>query len=65
MPDISMCKNKDCPSKRDCYRYRAIPDEVQVYSEFDPADKTSCEQFIPVLSYPKYLVRSMTDANRI
>ena len=26
MPDISMCMNHKCPSREQCYRYRAIPD---------------------------------------
>ena len=35
MPDISMCLNKECPLKDNCYRYVAKPSEFrQSYSEF-------------------------------
>lgn len=35
MPDISMCKNAECPSSRYCYRFRARPNIVkQEYREF-------------------------------
>ena len=27
MPDISMCNNKDCKSRKTCYRYMAPPSE--------------------------------------
>jgi hypothetical protein len=31
MPDISMCKDKECKSKDYCYRYTATPDGWQSY----------------------------------
>ena len=35
MPDISMCKNKECKFKKDCYRFTAKPDKfMQVYGDF-------------------------------
>lgn len=42
MPDISMCNNKECKVKENCYRYMAEPDEIQSYCEFKP-DKSECE----------------------
>jgi hypothetical protein len=27
MNDITMCVNKDCPRKLECYRYMAVPDD--------------------------------------
>lgn len=36
MPDITMCKNKLCPKRQSCYRYRATPDRLQSYSSFVP-----------------------------
>lgn len=36
MPDISMCKNEDCPLKESCYRYMATPNiPYQSYGKFD------------------------------
>ena len=35
MPDISMCMNETCKSKKQCYRYTATPTEgQQSYSGF-------------------------------
>lgn len=31
MPDISMCKDKNCPAKDYCYRYTALPSLMQSY----------------------------------
>lgn len=28
MPDITMCRDRDCPIRMDCYRFRAIPDRL-------------------------------------
>ena len=42
MPDIAMCKGKDCPFKEKCYRYTATPDEfLQSYfteSPYEPKE---------------------------
>lgn len=35
MPDISMCKDFTCPLRKKCYRYTAIPNEVQCYAIFN------------------------------
>jgi hypothetical protein len=46
MPDISMCKNKECKFKKDCYRFTAKPSEfMQAYNEFNCKDKTSIDTF--------------------
>lgn len=39
MPDITMCKGKDCPLKKDCWRYRAVPGEMQSYFTEPPYNK--------------------------
>jgi hypothetical protein len=44
MPDITMCKNNNCPMKNDCYRYTAIPNAYQSYSLFEFDKK--CDYFI-------------------
>lgn len=36
MPDITMCANKTCPNRKNCYRFMAIPDKYQSYSGFIP-----------------------------
>ena len=52
MPDISMCSNKTCPLKKDCYRYTAKPSEFrQSYSNFSEclipsANGWGCSYFI-------------------
>lgn len=45
MPDISMCENKLCPLKDNCYRYTAKPSDYQLYAEFTPDDKGKCDYF--------------------
>ena len=36
MPDISMCKNENCESKKHCYRYTATPSQyMQAYMLFE------------------------------
>lgn len=35
MPDISMCKNEECPLREKCYRFLAEPDPYwQTYADF-------------------------------
>lgn len=36
MPDITMCLNEDCIKNKKCYRYIAIPSDLQSYSIFEP-----------------------------
>lgn len=52
MPDISMCKNEECPLSNSCYRFLAIPDEyMQSYINFKPKidpilDEVECDFYI-------------------
>lgn len=39
MPDISMCTNKKCEKKHQCYRYMAKPSWRQSYSAFENSCK--------------------------
>jgi len=50
MPDISMCENKDCPSKEKCYRFMAKPSPVwQTYAEFKvEKGKKKCDNFMKI-----------------
>ena len=53
MPDISMCKNKECPSNLQCYRYMAMPNpHRQAYSTFD-IEGDGCEDYMQV--YPEHI----------
>lgn len=46
MPDISMCRNKECKKKYDCYRYMAVPNPWrQSFASFTHED---CEYFWPL-----------------
>ena len=55
MPDISLCKVEKCPSKNDCYRFRAIPNqERQTYGGFSLNDgKKKCDYFMSILKSDK------------
>ena len=45
MADITMCQNKKCKRKMDCYRYIAIPNQYY-QSYFIAKDDKKCENFI-------------------
>lgn len=45
MPDITMCKDQDCPKKDNCYRFTATPDELQIYYVNSPWFNNQCEFF--------------------
>ena len=46
MPDISMCQNKECKFKEDCYRFTVKPSEfMQAYGEFNCKDKVGVDTF--------------------
>lgn len=47
MTDIIMCDDQSCHMKKDCYRYRAIPNEYrQSYFMQSPRKHKICEEFI-------------------
>lgn len=47
MPDIAMCLNHNCFSRKSCYRYCAIPNEYrQSYMDFKPDGTGRCSDFI-------------------
>lgn len=46
MPDISMCANKQCPSREQCYRFTAAPSTFQSYMKFEVANgDNKCDYF--------------------
>jgi len=51
MPDISMCDNKRCSKKKECYRFMAIPSSFQSFMKFEETiknGKKSCDGFYPI-----------------
>ena len=50
MPDISMCHDKTCTKRKDCYRYRAQANEFrQSYFMGSPKNEDgSCDHHCPV-----------------
>ena len=48
MPDISMCSDKECSRKEECYRFTATPNEFrQAYADFKEIENgKGCEYFI-------------------
>ena len=52
MPDISLCENNTCPSRKSCYRYTAEPNPYrQTYSLFEVKDGSDkCESYIANLT---------------
>jgi len=48
-----MCMNQDCPSRNECWRFRAIPSYRQSYMGFKPAEgKDRCDDFWPIEGRP-------------
>ncbi len=56
MPDISMCKNEECPLKMKCYRHQAIPFKFQIYTSYKFEDG-KCDSFWPIGK--QYKLKSM------
>ncbi len=51
MPDIAMCQNKECPSRNQCYRFRAVPTKGrQSYMAFDPKEDGKCSDFVQIFT---------------
>jgi|GEM_PF-5461297 len=45
--DITLCLNKECPSKEACKRFTEQPSDFQSYGIFDFYFGDCCESFIP------------------
>jgi hypothetical protein len=54
MADISLCRNKECPMRDECYRATATPSKFrQWYSSFTPVynpeeNKVECDHYWPL-----------------
>ncbi|MDQ4121683.1 MAG: hypothetical protein M3209_09585 [Acidobacteriota bacterium] len=60
MPDIAMCSRDDCPMKRNCYRYRAVPTpNWQTYAFFEPESENECDGFMQIRDGTR--TRTMTE----
>jgi hypothetical protein len=46
MPDISMCSNKECPIREECYRFMVKPGINQSYSLFEFDKEEGCDYFM-------------------
>jgi hypothetical protein len=54
MPDISMCSGVNCPLKKYCYRYRAVPTELrQSYYTIPPFKDGNCDKFWDITDKPE------------
>jgi hypothetical protein len=50
MPDIAMCENVECPLRRTCYRFMAVPNPFrQSYAEFAPKADGDCDYYVPII----------------
>jgi len=45
MPDITMCRDQECPARHGCKRFTSIPDEYQAYFTESPRQETNCEMY--------------------
>lgn len=44
-----MCQDEECPVRKDCYRYMAIPDEyLQPYFSESPRGSNGCTCFFEI-----------------
>lgn len=56
MPDISLCVNKECEKRQQCYRYRAIAHPYwQSFAAFKPDEDGECDYFWSVDGLEEYL----------
>ncbi len=66
MPDIAMCNNKTCPSRVNCYRYRAKPNRYrQSYVELQPNSSGKCEEYWSTNGFDDKSLEPLDEAERI
>ena len=46
MPDITMCDNRECVIRAECFRFRAIPGTMQSWSKF--VGGATCQYYVPL-----------------
>ena len=47
MSDMTMCINIECPRKRECYRFMAIPGHHQPFMDYSWS-RPKCEYFVEI-----------------
>ena len=63
MPDISMCKDDNCPARYTCYRYMAEPDTYQAYADFArPVEGITCNHYFSISPWPTSGLGSMASS---
>lgn len=65
MPDITMCKNEECPLHMGCYRFRATPSCYQSYSMFSPDMEGECQYYWPTFSEQARLKKRSRKTKRV
>ena len=45
MADITMCNNKTCNKRNNCYRFTANPSEFQYWFNGEPGSNDECDYF--------------------
>jgi hypothetical protein len=65
MPDISMCMNKSCESRNNCFRYRATPNPYrQAYSDFKVKEGDKhCDSYLELNDYYGYSIKPIEESN--
>ena len=58
MSDITVCVNRECPMREDCYRFKDVPDLWQRFAYFIPAGKDDYTHCIPL----KKMINTKTSA---
>ena len=49
MPDIAMCEDNSCPSRRTCWRFVAPPNgRHQWYATFNRDGRDKCDDFLTI-----------------
>ena len=66
MPDITMCRTRDCPKKECCYRHKAKPDEVSMialiaYAYKEEKDEKLQEWFVDFFKRNNTYIRNQMD----
>ncbi len=65
MPDISLCTNQECPLKRDCFRFNAIPNplyqSIMKYTFYVENGKTKCDDMIKMTKADKDQIKRHND----
>lgn len=59
MVDITLCANKKCPIRENCYRFKATPNEYrQSYADYDFAKDGKCEYFVKINNFAENKIQA-------